>query len=77
MVFPLVKSRCESWTLKKAECQRIDAFQIVALEKTLESILDSREIKRVNPKGKQPLIFMGRTDAEAEVPILWPPDAKS
>ena len=77
MVFPLVKSRCESWTLKKAECQRIDAFQIVALEKTLESILDSREIKPVNPKGKQPLIFMGRTDAEAEVPILWPPDAKS
>ena len=77
MVFPLVKSRCESWTIKKAECQRIDAFQIVALEKTLESILDSREIKPVNPKGKQPLIFMGRTDAEAEVPILWPPDAKS
>ena len=76
MVFPLVKSRCESWTIKKAECQRIDAFQIVALEKTLESILDSREIKPVNPKGKQPLIFMGRTDAEAEVPILWPPDAK-
>ena len=77
MVFPLVKSRCESWTIKKAECQRIDAFQIVALEKTLESILDSREIKPVNPKGKQPLIFIGRTDAEAEVPILWPPDVKS
>ena len=77
MVFPLVKSRCESWTIKKAECQRIDAFQIVALEKTLESILDSREIKPVNPKGKQPIIFIGRTDAEAEVPILWPPDVKS
>ena len=77
MVFPLVKSRCESWTIKKAECQRSDAFQIVALEKTLESILDSREIKPVNPKGKQPLIFIGRTDAEAEVPILWPPDVKS
>ena len=68
---------CETWTIKKAERQRIDAFQIVALEKTLESILDSREIKPVNPKGKQPLIFIGRTDAEAEVPILWPPDVKS
>ena len=47
------------------------------LENTLESTLDSREIKPVNPKGKQPLIFIGRTDAEAEVPILWPPDVKS
>ena len=54
IVFPVVMYRCESWTIKKAECQRIDAFQIVALEKTLESILDSREIKPVNPKGKQP-----------------------
>ena len=77
MVFPVVMYGCESWTIKKAECQRIDAFQIVALEKTLESILDSREIKPVNPKGKQTLIFIGRTDAEAEVPILWPPDRTS
>ena len=49
----------------------------MALEKTLESILDSREIKPVYPKGNQPCIFLGRTDAEAEVPILWPPDAKT
>ena len=51
-------------------------FQIVGLEKTLESSLDCRDIEPVNPKGNQPLIFIGRTDAEAEVPILWPPDAK-
>ena len=52
-------------------------FQIVVLEKTLESPLDCKEIKPVNPKGNQPWIFTGRTDAEAEAPILWPPDAKS
>ena len=46
-------------------------------EKTLEGPLDSKEIKPVNPKGNQPRIFIGRTDAEAEAPILWPPDAKS
>ena len=47
------------------------------LEKTLESLLDGKKIKPVNPKGNQPWIFFGVTDAEAEVPILWPPDAKS
>ena len=47
------------------------------LEKTLESPLDCKEITPVNPKGSQPRIFTGRTDAEAEVPILWPPDGKS
>ena len=47
------------------------------LEKTLESPLDWKEIKPVNPKGNQPSIFIGRTDAEAEAPIFWPPDAKS
>ena len=52
-------------------------FQIVVLEKTLESPLDSKEIKPVNPKGNKPLLFIGRTDAEAEAPILWPPDATS
>ena len=49
----------------------------VVLEKTLESPLDSQEIKPVNPKGNQSWIFIGRTDAEAEIPILWPPDAKN
>ena len=49
----------------------------MVLEKTLESPLDSKEIKLVNPTGNQPWIFIGRTDAEVETPILWPPDAKS
>ena len=52
-------------------------FQIVVLEKILESPLDCKEIKPLNPKGNQPWIFIERTDAEAEAPILWPPDVKS
>ena len=109
MVFPVVMYGCESWTVKKAEHQRIDAFfflnsfiyfnwrlstlqycsgfchtltwisQIdtfwaVVLEK---SPLDSKETKPVNPKWNESWIFIGRTDAEAEAPIVWPPDAKS
>ena len=65
---------CGSWTIKKAEHWRVDAFKLV-LEKTLESPLDCKEIKPVNPKGNQPSIYAGR--AEAEAPILWPPDVKS
>ena len=64
---------CENWTIKKAECWRINAFELWCW-KRLESPLDSKEIKPVNLKGNQPWIFTGRTDAEA--PILWPPDAK-
>ena len=52
-------------------------IRIVGLEKTLESPLDYKEIQPVNPKGNQPWIFIGRTDVEAETPILWPPDVKS
>ena len=52
-------------------------FPTVILEKTLENPLDCKKIRPVNPKGNQPLIFIGRTDAEAETPILWPPDMKS
>ena len=52
-------------------------FWIVVLEKTLESVLDCKEIKPVNPKENKPWIFIGGTDAEAEAPILWPPDVKS
>ena len=67
-----------SWTIKKAERRRIDAFEpCMVLEKTLESPLDSKEIRLINPKGNQFWIFIGRTDAEAETPILWPPDAKN
>ena len=69
--------RCESWTMKKAECWRIDAFETVVLDKTLDSPSDCKEIKPVNLKGNQPWIFTGRTDAEAEAPVLWPLDAKS
>ena len=61
----------EGWVLNN------QYFQTLVLENTLESPLDSREIKPVNPKGNQPWIFIGRTDAEAEAPILWPPDVKS
>ena len=64
---------CESQTIKKAEHQRTDAFEL--LEKTLESHLDCKEIQPVHPKGNQSWIFTGRTDAET--PILWPPDMKS
>ena len=52
-------------------------FQTMLLEKTLESLLESKEIQPVHPKGNQPWILIGRTDAEAETPILWPPDAKN
>ena len=75
MVFPVVVYGCESWTIKKAEHQRIDAFEL--LEKTLESPLDCKEIQPVHPKGDQSWVFFGRTDAKAETPILWPPHAKS
>jgi len=77
MVFPVVMYGCESWTVKKAERRRIDAFWTVVLEKTLESPLDCKEIQPVPPKGNQSWIFIGRTDVEAETPVLWPPHVKS
>ena len=61
----------EGWALKNG------CLWTVVLEKILESLLDSKEIELVNPKGNQPWIFIGRTDAEAKSPILWPPDAKN
>ena len=61
----------------KVECRRIDSFELVMLEKTLESPLDCKEIQLVHPKGYQFWIFIGRTDVEAETPVLWPPDVKS
>ena len=77
MVFPVVMYRCESWTIKKAEHQRINAFQIAVLEKTPENPLDSKEIKPINPNGNQPWIFIRRTDIEAEALIFWLSHAKS
>ena len=76
MVFPVVMYGCESWTIKKAECQRIDAFGQWCW-RTLESPLDCKEIKPVHPKGDQSWVFTGRTDAKVETPILWPPHVKS
>ena len=72
MVFPVVMYGCESWIIKKAECffQKNWCFWTVVLEKTLESPLNCKEIKPVNPKGNQPWIFIGSTDAEAEVSVL-------
>ena len=66
MVFPVVMYGCESWTIKKAEHRRIDAFELLVLEKTLESLLDCKEIKPVHLKRDQSWVFIGRTDVEAE-----------
>ena len=75
MVFPVVMYGCESWTRKKAKHQRIDTFKLWCWRR-LSSLLDCK-IKPVNSKGNQPSIFIGRTVAEAEAPILWSPDAMS
>ena len=77
MVFPVVLYGCESWTIKKAWVPKYWCFWTVVLEKTLECPLDCEEIQPVHPKGNQSWIFIGRTDAEAETPILWSPDVKS
>ena len=76
IIFPVVLYGCESGTIEKTEHQRIDAFELWCW-RTLESPLGSKEIKPVTPKGNQHWTFIGRTDAEAETPILWPSDAKS
>ena len=76
MIFPVVMHGCESWTIKKAECRRIDAFELWCLRR-LEGTLACNEIQPVHPKGDQSWVFIGRTDVEAETPILWPPKVKS
>ena len=76
-IFPVVMYRCESWTIKKAECWRIDAFELWCWRRPLRVAWDCKEIQPVHPKGDQSWLFIGRTDAEAETPILWPPHAKS
>ena len=75
LVFLVVMYGCESWTIKKAEC-RIDAFELWCWRRLLR-VLDCKEIQPVHPKGDQSWVFIGRTDVEAETPILWPPDVKS
>ena len=76
MVFPVVMYGCESRTIKKAEYQKIDAFELWCWKRLLKAPWRARRsnqsvLKEINP------VFIGRTDAEAETPILWPPDAKS
>ena len=78
MVFPVVMYGCESWTTKKAEHWRIDAFELWCWRRLLRVLwTPCKEIQPINPKGSQSWIFIGRTDAEAETPILWPPDVKN
>ena len=76
MVFPIVTHRLVSWH-KEGWTPKNWCFQIVVLEKTLESPLDFKAIKQVNPKGNHSLISIGMTDAEAEASICWPPDENS
>ena len=77
MVFPVVMFGCESWTIKKAEHQRIDALELRCWRRRFESPLDCKEIQPVRSKGDLSWVFFGRTDAEAETPVLWPPHVKS
>ena len=72
LVFPVVMYGCESWIVKKAERRSIDAFELWCWRRLL-----SKEIQPVHSEGGQSWVFIGRTDAEAETPILWPPHAKS
>ena len=77
MVFPVVMYGCESWTVKKAEYQRIDAFELWCWRRLFESPMDCKEVQPVHSEGDRPWDFFGRNDAKAETPVLWPPDAKS
>ena len=76
IVFPVVMYGHESWTIKKAECWRIDAFELWCWRR-LESPRVCKEIQPVHPKGNQSWIFTGRADVESEIPIFWPSDAKN
>ena len=70
MVFPVVMYGCESWTVKKAEPRRIDAFALWCWRRLFKGPLDCKEIQPVRPKGDQSWVFIGRTDVEAETLIL-------
>ena len=76
MVFPVVMYGYESWTVKKAECRRIDAFELWCWGRLLR-VPWTAEIQLVLPKGDQSWVFIGRNDAKAETPVLWPPHVKS
>ena len=77
MAFPIVMYACESWTIKRAEHRRIDAFELWCWRRLFESTLDCKEIQPVHSEGDQPWDFFGRNDAKAETPVLWPPHVKS
>ena len=81
MVFPVVMYGCENWTIKKAECRRIDAFGVWCWRRLLRIPQahgeDCKEIQPVHPKGDQSWVFIGRTVVEVETSILWLPDVKS
>ena len=77
MVFPVVMYGCESQTVKKAECRRIDAFELWCWRRLLRVLGLQGEILAVHSKGDQSWVFFGRNDAKAETPVLWPPHAKS
>ena len=79
MVSPVVMYGCENWTIKKKISWVLKSWCLwtMVLEKTLENSLDTKKIKPVNLRRNQPWIFTGRSDAEAEAPVLWPPDVKN
>ena len=77
MVFPVVMYGCESWTTKKAECRRIDAFELWHWSKLLRVPWTARRSNQSILKEISPGCIIGRTDVEAEAPIFWPPDEKS
>ena len=78
MVFPVVMYGCESWTVRKAECARIDAFELWCWRRLLRVPWTARRSSlQGDPKRNQSQIFTGRTDAKAEAPTLWPPDVKN
>ena len=77
MVFPVVTYGCDSWTIKKAECRRIDAFELWCWRRLLRVPWTARRSNQSILNGDQSWVFTGRTDVEAEAPILWPPDVMS
>ena len=77
MVSPVVVCGCESWTIKKTGHWRIDAFEMWCWRRLLRVPWTARRSNQIHPKGDQSWIFIGRTDNEAETPILWPPDVKN
>ena len=78
VVFPVIMYGCESWTVKKAEHQRIDAFELWCWRRLLRVPWTARRsIQPIHSEGDQPWDFFGRNDAKAEAPVLWPPHAKS